>query len=61
MVGSYPAGSHDWDNCKGGEKDGREKDRLWDKVKELGKKENRLKMDPVYGDSEGSPLGVFWK
>lgn len=63
MVGSYPYGSHDWDNCRGNDdKDEREKEKLWESVRMLGKKENwLLKMDPIFGNSEGSPLNVFWK
>lgn len=61
MVGSYPAGSHDWDNCKGGESNEAEKNKNWKKVEELGRKGNWVKMDPIYGDVEGSPLSMFWK
>ncbi|KAK9897870.1 hypothetical protein P389DRAFT_169890 [Cystobasidium minutum MCA 4210] len=60
MVGSYPAGSHDWDNCKGSHNE-EEKKKLWNSVSQLGRKENWLKMDPIYGDTGESPLRSFWK
>jgi len=61
MVGSYPEGSSNWDNCKGNEGNEKEKEKQWKSVKKLGRRENWLKMDPIYGQVEGSPVDVFWK
>lgn len=63
MVGSYPVASHNWDNCKGSsglEESSPSKDELWASVKRLGIEKNRLKLDPIYGSDEGSPISTFW-
>lgn len=60
MVGSYPVGSHDWDNCRGTEDPDR-REAQWERVRELGcSKDLRLRLDPVYGSAEGSPLSELW-
>jgi len=62
MVGSYPAGSREWDNCRGGKEVGDDETRrLWGAVREMGSEGQRLKADPVYGHEAGSPLSQFWQ
>lgn len=57
MVGSYPVGAKNWDNCKGGGN----KEQLWRSVADLGKVENWLKVDPVYGSDAEAPLFKAWR
>lgn len=59
MVGSYPLGSEDWDNCRGGKE--QETSKLWERVERLGRRENRLKLDPIYGEEGDAPLFRFWQ
>jgi len=59
MVGSYPVDGVDWDNCRGGKSE--QTSKLWERVKELGRKENRLELDPVYGEDKDAPLFQLWK
>lgn len=57
MVGSYPTGAKQWDNCRGGkDKDDEHTRSLWQSVRTYGEAANRLKLDPVYGDDGESPL-----
>lgn len=60
MVGSYPMDAHSWDNCRGGE-DQAQTSKLWDSVKKLGSKAQRLSVDPIYGKTtEPTPLSQHW-
>ena len=59
MVGSYPVGSKDWDNCRGGD-DTAEGSKRWERVKKLGDRSQWPGKDPVYGDDKAAPLFKLW-
>ena len=59
MVGSYPVGSRDWDNCRG-EEGAKVQSWNWERVKKLGQREHWPSRDPIYGDAKEAPLFKFW-